>query len=124
MACQILTKESQTTKTFCFLLSLMLLVSNGGNGNLNGHVVERILKNIKGPLGLMCGNSLIEDWLRRGGNLKGRAQLWKSWKANVEMASVVLHQIKSNKTLLYLLLLLFFSEHAFWLKKMWGNRNV
>ena len=124
MACQILTKESQTTKTFCFLLSLMLLVSNGGNGNLNGHVVERILKNIKGPLGLMCGNSLIEDWLRRGGNLKGRAQLWRSRKANVEMASVVLHQIKSNKTLLYLLLLFFFSEHAFWLKKKWGNRNV
>ena len=123
MACQILTNESQTTKTFCFLLSLMLLVSNGGNGNLNGHVVERILKNIKGPLGLMCGNGLIEDWLRRGGNLKGRAQLWRRRKANVEMASVVLHQIKSNQqTLLYLLL--FLLEHAFWLKKKWGNRNV
>ena len=122
MACQILTKESQTTKPFCFLLSLMLLASNGGNGNLNGHVVERILKNIKGPLGLMCGNGLIEDWLRRGGNLKGRAQLWRR-KANVEMASVVLHQIKSNQqTLLYLLL--FLLEHAFWLKKKWGNRNV
>ena len=37
------------------------------------------------------------------------------------MASVVLHQIKSNKTLLYLLLLLFFSEHAFWLKKKSGE---
>ena len=47
----------------------------------------------------MCGNGLIEDWLRRGGNLKGRPQLWRRRKENLEMSLVVLHQIKPNVTL-------------------------
>ena len=103
------------------------------NGNFNGHAVEKILKNIRGPLGLMCGNGLIEDWLRRGGNLKGRPQLWRRRKENLEMSLVVLHQIKPNVTLNLSFSLskkkkkrkkerkLSFWEHAFWVKKNNGR---